>query len=159
MQSLWFYNFETGIIVIDLMINNQRGNMKGINSLLVILISSLAITGLSFIDDQIWNVIFIIVGMTAYGIVGLLFSAGILKNSKEGKDAYAFVFFLLLLGGWGVYQGLLAFKNWVLSWHLAFKILVPVLIIAGIVIVIILMIRKKKNEKLNETKAIPSDSN
>ncbi|MDY2896451.1 MAG: hypothetical protein SOT51_06135 [Candidatus Enterosoma sp.] len=42
--------------------------MKKINTLLVFLISGLAITGDSFIDGKIWDVIFLVVGMIAYAI-------------------------------------------------------------------------------------------
>ena len=52
--------------------------MRKLNALLVLLISSLAITGISFIDDQVWNIIFLVVGMVAYAIVGFMFSIGFL---------------------------------------------------------------------------------
>ena len=71
--------------------------MKKLNALLVFLISSIAITGISFIDGKIWDIIFLVVGMIAYAIVGFLFSIGLLSTKKDGKDAYAFVFLLLLL--------------------------------------------------------------
>jgi len=122
--------------------------MKKINALLVALISTLAITGLSFIDDQIWNVIFLIVGIAAYAIVGVLFSLGVLHGRQSGRDAYALVFFLLILGGWGVYQGLVAFKKWVISWPMALKIIVPSLIALAIGAVVFLIVwRKRKGEK------------
>ena len=66
--------------------------MTKTNALLVALISALAITGISFIDDQIWNVIFIVVGIASYSIVDILFSIGILHGKQAGKDAYALVF-------------------------------------------------------------------
>ena len=77
--------------------------MKKLNTLLVFLISSLTITGISFIDDQVWNVIFYVVGIIAYGIVGLMFSAGILHGKQAGIKAYGLVIFLLILGGYAVY--------------------------------------------------------
>ena len=122
--------------------------MKKLNAILALLISSLAITGLSYIDDQIWNIVFLIVGLIAYAIVGLLFSFGIIFTSKQGKEAYTFVFFLLLLGGYGIYKALLAFDNWVLSWPLFIKILIPTVLFISIIIVVFLIIRKKKRDKL-----------
>ena len=62
--------------------------MKKLNALLVFLISSLAITGVSFIDGKIWNVIFLVVGMIAYAIRGIMFSIGVLHGKKAGKEAF-----------------------------------------------------------------------
>ena len=116
--------------------------MKKLNALLVFLISSIAITGISFIDGKIWDIIFLVVGMIAYAIVGFLFSIGLLSTKKDGKDAYAFVFLLLLLGGYGFYKLLELIRNWILSWPLFVKILVPTLLIAGICVGIFFVIRR-----------------
>lgn len=118
--------------------------MRKLNALLVFLISSLAIIGISFIDDQIWNVIFLIVGMVTYAIVGFMFSIGFLHGKQAGKEAYAFVFFLLLLGGYAVYKGLEQLKLWVLTWPLFVKILVPSIIGLGVITVVVLIILFKK---------------
>lgn len=116
------------------------------------LISSLVITGISFIDGIVWDVVFVVVGLVAYAIVGILFSIGILSTKKQGSDAYAFVFFLLLLGGYGVYKALEALRNWILSWTLAAKIAVPSAISAAIIVGIVLTIRYgiKNKEKLKK---------
>ena len=129
--------------------------MTKLNALLVLLISGLAITGISFLDDRIWNVIFLIAGMVAYAIVGILFSIGILHGKQAGKDAYALVFFLLILGGWGVYQGLIAFKQWVLGWPLAAKIAVPIGFVLIIAAIIVLLVIKRKSK--NDAPMQPSD--
>lgn len=129
--------------------------MTKTNALLVALISGLAITGISFLDDQIWNAVFIVLGMAAYAIVGILFSIGILHGKQAGKDAYALVFFLLILGGWGVYQGLVAFKQWVLGWPLAAKIAVPVGFVLIIAALIVLLVIKRKSK--NDSPMQPSD--
>ena len=131
--------------------------MRKLNALLVFLISSLAITGISFIDDQVWNVIFLVVGMIAYAIVGVMFSIGILHGKQAGKDAYALVFFLLLLGGYAVYKGLEQLKIWVLSWPLFVKILVPSIIGLGIIVVVVFIILIKKGiigKKIPDKKSI-----
>ena len=127
--------------------NNGRQTIKGINILLVALISSVTITGLSFIDDQIWHWVFIGVGILAYLIVGGLISLGVLSTKKDAKDAYTLVFFLLVLGGWGVYELLNSFQQWVLGWPLAVRILVPSLLGAGIIGVVVFKICKKCSEK------------
>lgn len=121
--------------------------MKKLNALLVFLISILAITGVSFIDGKIWNVIFLVVGMIAYAIVGILFSIGILHGKEAGKDAYAFVFFLLILAGYGVYKGLEKLRLWILAWPLVVRIIVPIMIalLIGALITLIIIKRKRNN--------------
>lgn len=127
--------------------------MKKINALLVLLISSLAITGISFIDGKIWGIVFLVVGMIAYAVVGVLFSIGILSTKQQGRDAYALVFFLLILGGYGMYKALEALRNWILSWPLVAKITVPSVIGAGIIVGVIFTIRYAiKNKKQLEEK-------
>ncbi len=124
-------------------------DMKKVNAILVFLISSLTITGISFVDGKIWDIIFIIVGMIAYAIVGFFFSIGLLSTKKDGQGAFAFVFFLLILGGYGVYKGLEALRKWILSWPLAAKIIVPSVIGTIIIIGIFLTTRyalKNKNK-------------
>lgn len=126
--------------------------MKKLNALLVFLISSLTITGISFIDGKVWSLIFLVVGMIAYGIVGVLFSIGVLHGKEQGKEAYALVFFLLILGGYAVYKGLVNFKLWVLAWPLAIKIIVPVILLLLILVTILLIIEnnKKTDNQINE---------
>ncbi|MDY4053007.1 MAG: hypothetical protein SOY80_06680 [Bacilli bacterium] len=121
--------------------------MKKLNALLVFLISGLAITGVSFIDGKIWDVIFIVVGMVAYAIVGVLFSIGVLHGKEAGKEAYAFVFFLLILAGYGVYKGLEKLRLWILAWPLVVKIIVPIMIalLIGALITLIIIKRKRNN--------------
>ena len=121
--------------------------MKKLNALLVFLISSLAITGVSFIDGKIWDFIFIVVGMVAYAIVGILFSIDVLHGKEAGKDAYAFVFFLLLLAGYGVYKWLEHLRQWILAWPLVVKIIVPIMIalLIGVLITLIIIKRKRNN--------------
>lgn len=120
--------------------------MKKINALLVFLISSIAITGISFIDGKIWDIVCLAIGLIAYAIVGFLFSIGILSTRQNGKEAYAFVFFLLILGGFGVYKILKTIRNWILSWPLFVKIMVPSFIIAGMCVAIFFVARKMVEE-------------
>lgn len=121
--------------------------MKKLNALLVFLISILAITGVSFIDGKIWKVIFFVVGMIAYAIVGILFSIGVLHGREAGKDAYSFVFFLLIIAGYGVYKGLEKLRLWILAWPLVVKIIVPIMIalLIGALITLIIIKRKRNN--------------
>lgn len=118
--------------------------------LLITLISSLAITGIGFIDNQIWNTIFAVLGITTYGIVGLLYSVHIISGKQAGKDAYAVVFIVLLLLGFYVYKEIVEFQLWLVSWPLWCKILVPSLLITGIITTIVLMSLKNKNSLQNQ---------
>lgn len=122
--------------------------MKKLIALLVFLISSLTITGISFIDGKIWDIVFLVVGMIAYAIVGVLFSIGFLHGKESGRDAYLYVFFLLILLGYGFYKLLGKLKVWIMAWSLAAKIAVPSVIFAVIVVIIcILLWLNKKKEK------------
>ena len=122
--------------------------MKKWNALLVFLISSIAITNISFIDGKIWEIIFLVVGMISYAIVGTLFSIGILSTKQNGRDAYALVFFLLILAGYGFYRLLRLIRDWILSWPLIAKIIVPIsiglVLLAGIILVIAKIVKEKK---------------
>ena len=109
-------------------------------ALLVTLISALSITGIGFIDDAIWKVVFIAVGMIAYSIVGLLFSFGLLSGRDVGKEAYLVVFTILIVLGYFIYKLLEKLRLWILSWHLAFKIIVPIILVLAIIAIIILLI-------------------
>ena len=114
------------------------------------LISSIAITGISFIDGKIWDIIFLVVGMISYAIVGILFSIGILSTKQNGRDAYALVFFLLILAGYGFYRLLRLIRDWILSWPLIAKIIVPIsiglVLLAGIILVIAKIVKEKKKQ-------------
>lgn len=123
--------------------------MKKVTALLVFLISSLSITGISFIDGKIWDIAFMIVGMITYIIVGGLFTIGILNKNGAGKTAYTFVFFLLLVIGYKIYKYLKKLKIWILSWPIFVKILIPSLITLAIVgLIIFIVIKRKKSNSI-----------
>ena len=132
--------------------------MGKFKTLLVALVSGIAITGISFIDGKIWEIMFYAVGLLSYTIVGALFSIGILSSRQSGRDAYILAFVFLALSLFGVYKILESIRNWIMSWPLFVKILVPSLIVAGLMIaitfVIIQMIKEKKSKitkvELNE---------
>ena len=138
-------------------------NSKSLNAfrgLLITLITASAITGISFLDDQIWNIVMAVVGVIAYGIVGLLFSAHLIGGKEAGKQAYAAVFIILLIIGFFVYQGILKFEEWILSWPLYVKILVPSIMGCGIIatITILLVNRVKlKMAKLSKDSSVEGE--
>ena len=130
--------------------NNSLGFYKVI---LTTLITSLAITGISCLDDKIWKIIMLILGMLAYSVVGVLFSFGLIHGKNAGKEAYAFVFIILLLLGYCVYSGIVAVQNWIISWPLYVKIIVPSLLFAATIIIIVQLLKKhKENNREYEIK-------
>ena len=132
--------------------------MTRLNTFLVFLISSIAITGISIIDGKIWDIVFLIIGMIAYAIVGLLFSVGLLFGRKAGKDAYAFVFLLLILAGYGFYQLLVTTRNWILSWPLIIKIVIPSILMVGMTVALFFVIKKIIKTKKNQGTASTTES-
>ena len=87
-------------------------------SLVMFLLSSVAITGSSFWDDQIWNGVFYVVDLAAYAIIGILMSVGLIEGKGMGQDAYKIALFVLLLAGIDVYKGLSFVRILVLSWEI-----------------------------------------
>lgn len=112
--------------------------------LLITLITSLSITGISFLDDKIWNLVMAIVGVVAYAIVGGLYSIHAISGRQAGKEAYAAVFIILLLLGYCVYQGIIKLQQWIFSWPLALKIIVPSMMVLFIAETIIWLVIKSK---------------
>lgn len=132
--------------------------MARLNTFLVFLISSIAITGISIIDGKIWDIVFLIIGMVAYAIVGLLFSVGLLSGRKAGKDAYAFVFLLLILAGYGFYQLLVTTRNWILSWPLIIKIVIPSILMVSMTVALFFVIKKIIKTKKSQGTASMTES-
>lgn len=101
------------------------------------IITSLSITGIGFIDNLIWNKIMAITITVASGIVGILYSFGFLSKRGSGAKAYAAILLLLLCAEFYIYKGIIDLQNWIISWSLWVKILIPTIIglcFAGIII-------------------------
>ncbi len=132
--------------------SNKNYSLGAYKLLLITLITSLSITGISYLDSKIWNIVMIVIGMLAYSIVGILFSLGLLHGKNAGKEAYAFVFIILLILGYCVYSGIVAIQNWIKIWPLYVKIVVPSLLFSAVIIVTIFYLLKKhkKNNKNDE---------
>lgn len=123
-------------------------SLNALRTLLITLITATAITGISFLDDHIWNIIMAIVGVAAYGIVGLFYSLHIISGKEAGKEAYAAVFIVLLIVGFLIYNGILKVEQWILTWPLFIKILIPSIFGVGIIVTAIILIlnRIKQNK-------------
>ena len=83
------------------------------------------------------------IGIITYAIWNL-FSIGILRDRSSGKEAYAFIFIMLILAGYGFIKALKAFKTWIISLPFLIKIIIPTVIIT-LIVVTFLIIRKNKN--------------
>ena len=121
-------------------------SLNALKALLIVLVTSITITGISFLDDKIWNIIIAVIGVIAYGIVGLLYSIHLIDGRQEGKTAYAAVFIILIIIGFLIYQGILKVEQWILSWPLAVKIIVPTImgvLIVGTIVLLIIGNKKK----------------
>lgn len=133
---------------------NNKG-ITALKSLLIVLITSISITGISFLDDKIWNIIIAVIGVSAYGIVGLLYSIHLIDGKQKGKTAYAAVVIILIIIGFLIYQGIIMVEQWILSWPIAVKIIVPTimgLLIVGTTILLVIEKKKKTNIRKQEEK-------
>ena len=118
--------------------------MKGIKiTLLVFLITSLTITGVSFIDDKIWSTIMSIIGTISFSIIGSLYSAKLINGSSMGAKGYTVVFVVFLLIVYWIYKKLMELQEWINSWQLIFKIIVPIFMVILIILVLIWIIYKQ----------------
>lgn len=115
--------------------------------LLVTLITSLSITGISFLDDKVWNIVIAIVGVVTYAIVGGIYAIHEISGKQDAKEAYAAVFIILLLLGYCVYQGIIKLQLSILSLPVAVKIVVPVIIAIAIFGLVVLLVIKERRIK------------
>ncbi len=84
--------------------------MKKYVVLLIMLISSLVITGISFIDDAIWDLVLKGVAYLAYITVGVLITIGLIHR-KDGSEAFIVFFIIYLLGAYTIYAEIQNFMH------------------------------------------------
>ena len=133
---------------------NRNSPLGFYKVLLITLITSLSITGISYLDNKIWNIIMLIIGMLAYSAVGVLFLFGLIHGKNAGKEEYAFVLIILLILGYCVYCGIVAIQNWIITWHLSVKIIVPSLISVAIIIISIFYLLKNIKKRIETVRII-----
>ena len=92
------------------------------------IITSLSITGIGFIDNLIRDKNMANTITVASGIVGILYSFGFLSKRGSGAKAYIAILLLLLCAEFYVYKGIIDLQNWIISWDLWIKILIPTVI-------------------------------
>jgi len=112
--------------------------MKKWIAVLIILLTSVSITGFSYIDNLILDRV--IAGLVAVStfIVGLLYKFGILYTRRDGSDTFKGVFIMLLIISLVMYLGIRKFQEWVLAWPQFVKIIVP--LVMGLMIISIILL-------------------
>ena len=125
--------------------------IKGFVSLIVALAGTISITGISLLDSSFWNLIFRILGMIAYGIVGILYAIGAISTKKEGSEAFWKTLAILILLGFFVYEGIVRVQNWFLSWALGWKIAFFSVLGAILLFVVFLLVKSKISSQDEKT--------
>lgn len=123
-------------------------------SSIIVLVSSISVTGISFIDSAIWKMVIGIIGAVAYGFVGILFEFGVIKTKQEGREARLGTILFFLITGFFVYEGMLKVQEWFLSWALGWKITffsVLGLLLAVVIVCLILSKISAKNKNGENT--------
>ena len=121
---------------------STRG-VKGFVSLIVALVGTISITGISLLDSSFWNLLFRVLGMIAYGIVGILYAIGAISTKKEGSEAFWKTLAILIILGFFVYEGIERVQNWFLSWTLGWKIAFFSVLGAILLFIVFLLIKSK----------------
>lgn len=114
--------------------------MKKWIALLVFLLTSISITGLSLIDNLILARIVASLVSIAFFIVSLMYKIGVIDSKSEGSKAFKGVFVILLILALTIYLGIRRFQEWFLTSPMYVKIIIPSvlgLLIIGVIILII----------------------
>ncbi len=129
---------------------SEKGvSIKGLTTLLIFLISGFVITGISFLDGKVWEVIFGIAGSIAYAIVGILIDVGLNLSKRDRSDLFWVILLILVVFIYKIYCALVVFKLWLMSIPLWIKILVVSAFGLASIFVGILKICKSKKKKEN----------
>ena len=123
-------------------------SLVSLKYLLITLVTTLAITGIGFLDDKIWSIIIAGIGVAAYAIVGIMYSLKLISNSADGKTAFAAIFIVLLIGGFFIYQRILKFEEWLYFWPLWVKISAISIIGISVMVLSCLYIKRKHSLKI-----------
>lgn len=128
--------------------------MKEYKKLLTFFVGLIAISGIGLIDDLIWGVVFGIVGLIAYAVVGVLYKTGIISGIKAGSEANSAIFIIILIAGISLALWLIkvinAFKEWLLSipnWVWWTTLGVSIALTIGFMVFHIAKTRSKKDKK------------
>ena len=121
-------------------------------AILVTLLTSISITGISFIDDLMITRVVAGLVSAAFLIVGVLYKIGVIDGKRKGQDAFKGVFIILLIFAFVIYLEIRKFQEWAFSWPLAVKIIVPSALGFLLTVMIALMIydRIKNSDKYEE---------
>ena len=124
----------------------EYNSLSFVKFLLVSFMSGLVITGISFIDGKIWNIIFAVVGVIAGEIVANLANILLLPKHKKGELTIG-ITIILLAFVYRIYQAFYNLKLWLISLPIWIKLIPVYIFVVGLIIVMIFIILKKKKNK------------
>lgn len=125
--------------------------LNALKGLLVTLITTTAITGISLIDDLLWNTIIAIIGTISYVVVSFFYSTRLIVGKESGKETYVVIFIVLLIVGTFVYNGIIKVEQWIISLPIVVKILIPSVLILLVIIISIIIANHNKHNKQNKS--------
>lgn len=123
--------------------------MKKWLSVLLLLISSITITGFSFVDNMIVSKVLAIIFTATFFIVGILYNINLLNNKNDGSKAFVVIAIILILLCFVIYLGVINLKEWIVGWPKYVKIIVSGLLIALTILVAALRINNYVKQDIN----------
>ena len=127
--------------------------MSKLKIILMTFISSIVITGISFLDGKLWDILFVAIGLIAYFLTGFLYKYGLISDKKSGSEANKTFFVLLLVAALFVCFALVKLKSWIDSWPIAVKIsIISVLSIGAIVTFVLTLYKECFKKQRNKNK-------
>lgn len=127
---------------------SSNDSLVPLKRLLIVLITTIAITGISFIDNLIWKIIMAVICTLAFMIVNCLYRKDIIHGTRAGREANAAITIILIIVGILIVSGIIKLVQWIDSWLLWIKVLVIIILLLGIIITFIFMIIAKRNSEL-----------
>ena len=115
--------------------------MKKWMGVLLFLLTSISVTGLSFLDNLILNRVIAVLATVSFGIVGFFYRVGFIDGRSEGGKAFRVVFIILILLALIIYLGIRKFQEWSITWPLYVKIIVPSVLVLFTIGILVLSIR------------------
>ena len=124
----------------------RDNSLSLVKFLLVFFMSGLVITGISFIDSKIWNIIFAVAAAIAGEIVANLANIFFLSKHDRGQLTLAITIILLALV-YKIYEAFYHFKLWLVSLSIWIKLIPVFVFVIGLIVVLAIFIRKKQKSK------------
>lgn len=124
----------------------EDNSLSFVKFLLVFFMSGLVITGISFIDSKMWNIIFAVVAAIAGEIVANLANVFFLSKHDKGQLTLGITIILLALV-YKIYEAFYNLKLWLVSLSIWIKLIPVFVFVLGLIVVVAILIRKKQKSK------------